>query len=584
MPLDRSEAERALLRIAGGETAGALETDTLDFKEERGSPAEVERLLAEAAICFANAAGGIIVLGVSDKLRGEAAFTGATIDPGRIRQRIFELSRPPLLVELERYSRNPSILLIHVPQSVDIHSDTQGRAYRRIHRDCLPMDPRQQERLREERRGIDWSAMPSGQPTSAASPDAIRAAKSLLLNLNDERRTLAGTSEPDLFSALGVLSDRSTFNRAGALMFCNGPTEGGDGVVYQYRPTPGGEPQLIERLGAPAILGFGRVLELIRARQSLTPVTLPNGQQIHIENFPSLAIREALSNAMCHRDYHLGAPISIEHSPEIFIVTSPGPLVSGVTPQNILTVPSRPRNPALAKAARILGLAEETGRGVDRMYREMIRSGRGVPQIASDFEAVRVVLAGSAPDTNIARFIAGLPDVEREDTDTMLILYRLCTARTLSATQAAPLLQKTPEEAEVVLRRLATDGVALLEATRQTRGRSSPTYRLRSDPIKQLGSAILYNRRSTTETDRKIVAHVREYGKITNRTLQNLFDVGVFKARDIIAGLVARGILVRVSQQARGPGVEWGPGPGFPARKQRASKAPANFDPQGSLL
>jgi ATP-dependent DNA helicase RecG len=506
---------------------------------------------------------------VSDRLKGAAALTGTKIEPARIKLRIFELSRPPLLVEVEPYSRNSDVLLIHVPQSVDIHADTQGRALRRINTDCLPMDPRQQERLREERRGIDWSAQPSGRKLSDASAEAIGAARTMLMKLNEDRRSLADISEQDLFCALGVVSDRGTFNRAGEIMFCGPDAAETDAIVYQYRATPGGESQVIERLRPPAVLAVGRVLALIGARQILTPVTLPNGQQIHIENFPSLAVREANSNALCHRDYHLNGPISIEHSPEVFMVASPGPLVSGVTPNNILTVPSRPRNRTLAKAIRTLGLAEETGRGVDRMYREMIRSGRGVPQITSDFDAVRVVLVGSAPDTNIARFVAGLPDVERDDTDTMLILIRLCTARTITPAQAAPWLQKTQEEARVVLQRLANDPVGLLERTRQSSQRSAGVYRLRGEALTRLGSAVLYNRRSTLETDRKILAHVREYGKITNRTLQNVFDVGVFKARDMLANLVDRGVLVRVSSQARGPGVEWGPGPSFPTRKQR---------------
>jgi ATP-dependent DNA helicase RecG len=314
-------------------------------------------------------------------------------------------------------------------------------------------------------------------------------------------------------------------------------------------------------------------------------VTLPNGQQIHIENFPSLAVREALSNALVHRDYHLSAPIAIEHAPEVFKVSSPGPLVAGVTPHNILTISSRPRNRALAKAARTLGLAEETGRGVDRMYREMIRSGRPLPTIASDFDAVSVVLVGDAPDTNIARFVAGLPEQERDDTDTMIVLFQLCATRTLTALLAAPLLQKTPEEAQAILARLSSDAVGLLERTRQSLQRSAATYRLRGEPLRLLGPAVKYNRRSTTETDRKIIAHVQEYEKITNRTLQNFFDLDVYKARDMIADLVARGLLVRVSAQPRGPGVEWGPGPKFPVKKSRLRKIvpPADSD-QGTLL
>lgn len=128
-------------------------------------------------------------------------------------------------------------------------------------------------------------------------------------------------------------------------------------------------------------------------------------------------------------------------------------------------------------------------------------------------------------------------------------------------------------EAEAVLFRLSSEPVALLERTRQSMQRTAAIYRLRGEPLRQLGPAVIYSRRSTSETDRKIIAHVREYGKITNRTLQNLFDIGVFKARDIIAGLAGREVLRITSEQSRGPRVEWGPGPAFPhSRSRKESK------------
>jgi ATP-dependent DNA helicase RecG len=532
----------------------------------------MERMIAEAAICFANTAGGTVVVGVSDKQRGQAALTGTRLDPARIKQRVYELSRPHLVVDVERHPKHKNITLVVVPQSSDIHADTQGRAYQRINLDCVPMTPDQQMRLREERRGIDWSAQQSDRSISEIQPEAFVAVRRVLNNFTDERRRLATASETDVLSALGVLSSRKALNRAGSLLFCQDSSADYSGVLYQYRSTPGGEPKVVQRIEPPLVTAFFKVMELVNARQALTLLNLPNGQQISIEDFPSLAVREALSNAICHRDYRLSGQVVVEHSPEVFLITSPGPLVSGVTPNNIITTTSRPRNPSLAKAARILGLAEELGRGVDRMYREMIRSGRQIPQIGAHFDHVRVALVGGAPDTRIARFVASLSDEEREDTDTMLVLYRLCGVRTITASSAALWLQRSADEAEAVLRRLSSESVNLLEQTRQTAGRSSPTYRLRGDALRSLGSAVVYQRRTTDEIDRKVIAHVREYGKITNRTLQNFFDVHVFKARDIIADLVQREILIRISKQTRGRKVEWGPGSKFPASKRRARK------------
>jgi ATP-dependent DNA helicase RecG len=145
-----------------------------------------------------------------------------------------------------------------------------------------------------------------------------------------------------------------------------------------------------------------------------------------------------------------------------------------------------------------------------------------------------------------------------------LILYALCHRQSLSAVDLAPLLQKRPESAEAALERLAQDRVRMVEPSRGTARRAFPKYRLREHVLQELGTAVRYNRRSVDQTDRRVIAHVREYDKITNRTIRNYFDVDVARARDILRDLVNRGILVKTSEAERGPGVTYGPGPRFP--------------------
>ena len=305
-------------------------------------------------------------------------------------------------------------------------------------------------------------------------------------------------------------------------------------------------------------------------------MTLPKGQQIPIEDFPNLAVREALTNGVVHRDYQVAGPVTVSHSPQLFEISSPGPLVAGVTPHNILTHDSKPRNASLAKAARILTLGEEIGAGVDRIYREMIYAGKDLPQIDSSLERVLVTLTGGAANTRIPLFVSQLPPTERSDVDTLLILYTLCHRQAVSAVDIAPLLQKRHESAQVALERLAGEPVNLVEASRGTIRRTFPKYRLREHALQSLGTAVRYNRRSVDQTDRRVIAHVREYGKITNKTIRNYFDVDVARARDILSDLVRRQILVKTSEAARGPGVTYGAGPKFPPkapsrRGQRAS-------------
>ncbi|WP_152046363.1 RNA-binding domain-containing protein [Aureimonas psammosilenae] len=581
------QAEAAIRRVEEGEKAADLESSTLDFKEDKGSLGDTERTVVDAAICFANSAGGMIVVGVADKGRGPTAFTGCRLQPAAIQQRIYELTTPHLYVSASVSDVRSDCLLIHVPQSSEVHSDTKGRATQRINTDCIPLTSDDHRRIREEKQGVDWSASPTDYAIDQVDELSIAEARTLLSRFSDERRFLAEASTEDLLRGLGAISSRGTLNRAGYLMFCPS-SEAADLFIYQYRNTPGGEPRLIQRLKQPLLSSFLRIMSFIEARQSTTPITLPNGQQISIEDFPEIAVREALSNALCHRDYVLSALTTIDHSPEVFNVTSPGPLVSGVTTENILTTSSRPRNPALTRIARHLGVAEELGRGIDRMYRELIRSGRQLPTISAMSDHVKLTFVGGAIDTQIARFIAGLPEAEQNDVDTMLIVYRLCTTKNVSSSTLAGLLQKTDSECEAILKRLATDTVAILEPTRSTFRRSHPTYRLRASALKELGYAVTYQRRTTDEIDRKLLSHLSEYGKITNRTIQNILDVNVYRARNIISDLNNRGVIKIISEQNRGPKVEWGPGPKFlevaPLKKGRRRKSDADQNRNPSLF
>lgn len=569
------EVDTALSTIIAGAVASSLETTTLDFKSEKTrSYGDTIKNVVEAVICFANTSGGYVVMGVDDKAAGKEAVLGTLLRTQDVKRRVYDMTDPPLVVEVVEIDIEGKVVLaVHVPASVDIHSDKQGRATRRIGTDCKPMSPKDQQRLREERQGLDWSAQPTALSVSDVDSDAMDEARKRLRAFADDRRDLAQLGDRDLLAALGVIDSDGHLLRAGQVLFCSSPGE--PRIVYQHRLTSGGEPRAVERLEGPLVIAFQRVMDLVQARLELTPVTLRGGQQIQIEDFPELAVREALSNAVIHRDYHLDGPTTVEHSPSTFVVTSPGPLVAGVTLANILTHPSKPRNPTLAHAARVLGFAEELGRGVDRMYREMVRSGKQIPSIEESFNNVRVVLLGTSPNVHIARYVRQLPEHEQDDTDTMLILFTLCSTRLVSAEMLSKLLQRSVGETEVVLRRLSEDDVAMLEATKGTARLAHPMYRLQQEALRVLGTAVSYNKFTTTQSDRKVVAHIREYGKITNKTVQNILDLNIPQARAILADLVERELLVKTSGHQRGPGVEYGPGAKFPpapAKRKRSAK------------
>lgn len=111
-----SDITAALQRIVDGERASSVESYTIDFKEEASSASETEKLLRDAAICFANSDGGTIVLGVDDDASGPEAFTGTEFDAQIAQRRIYELTQPSILVTSDELTFSSArLLVISVP-------------------------------------------------------------------------------------------------------------------------------------------------------------------------------------------------------------------------------------------------------------------------------------------------------------------------------------------------------------------------------------------------------------------------------------------------------------------------------------
>src|SRR5690625_2408467 len=91
------------------------------------------------------------------------------------------------------------------------------------------------------------------------------------------------------------------------------------------------------------------------------------------------AFREAIANALIHRDYHRLGAVHVRLDDWGLTISNPGGLVDGVTLENLLTTEPRPRNPLLADAMKRIGVVERSGRGVDKIYRGMLRFGRPEP-------------------------------------------------------------------------------------------------------------------------------------------------------------------------------------------------------------
>jgi ATP-dependent DNA helicase RecG len=135
-------ADALELIFKGARSASSLENQWLDFKTDKATDKESYQDLAETAVCFANASGGAIVLGVADSRPGPNAFVGTRLKVESLRFRIHALTEPSLVVTVQELEyAKVRLLIIAVPEGLDVHSTRKGFVTKRWNDECLPMRP-----------------------------------------------------------------------------------------------------------------------------------------------------------------------------------------------------------------------------------------------------------------------------------------------------------------------------------------------------------------------------------------------------------------------------------------------------------
>src|SRR5262249_17105375 len=161
---------------------------------------------------------------------------------------------------------------------------------------------------------------------------------------------------------------------------------------------------------APLLRVFERIEALFSARIVEQEVEV-GLFRVPVPNVDRRAFREAFANALTHRDYAKLGAVQVQWRDDELEIGSPGGFVEGVTLENLLVVQPRPRNPLLAAAFKRLGLAERTGRGVDRIFEGLLRSGRRRPDYGRS-DTTRVVVRMPLGDSDLA-FVHMIAEAER---------------------------------------------------------------------------------------------------------------------------------------------------------------------------
>jgi ATP-dependent DNA helicase RecG len=551
--------ERLVAGLLDGGHVDPHEGQVLDCKEDpsrRGQGGVVEpgethsealaKTVADAAACFANADGGVIVVGVNDKTTGPSAFVGTPCDTAWLQNRIRQLVTLEVQTTELTIASTRIVTVTVEPSSIPM-ADSSGKYRRRQGRDCQTMTGAELGQFSVDRSGADWSSAPSASTFTNTDPAAMLQLREWLRQSTEaSREELANRDDRALLLQLGLSTPDGRLNRAGELLCVRLPGRG-PLIDFIFRPAPGAETELrIDPSEVPLAIALAEVEAAINGHNPV--FMLPSGLTVgQIRALPELALREALVNAAAHRDWAAPGPMRVLLEGTMLTVTNPGGFLPGVTAETVITAPPRTRNSRLARALRGLRLAEAEGIGVDRMFRETVRQGLPTPDIEEfpDGSGVRCVLVGGPPDMAVIGVVSNLPHPAGQDVDILLLLHRLLAVPTVNATKLAPIIQKSHAQAIAAIERAMATGLIVLSS-------QSGHYRLADDTRNALAKKLPYMRRTEADYAKVIVELLLASGEIRARDLIDICGVKSVRASQVLSQAVGSGLLERHGELGAG--------------------------------
>lgn len=541
------EELRAL--VAAGESL------TLEFKSDRGPLSDAE--LLETVVCLANAQGGTLLVGVEDDGRVTGLHPQHRTAPPRLAAFIAGRTVPPLSVHVTFITLpEGSVAVIEVPRAHQPVATSDGKLLIRYvdthgRPGCRPLYPHELTAWYADRGQRDYTAQPLMDATwDDLDPLEFERLRRLVREYHGDE-TLLNLKDEQLARALGLVqltNGRLVPTVAGVLLV------GREQVLREALPAhevafqvlEGQEVRINEFYRWPLLRIFERIMEAFAVRNEERELTV-GLFRVGVPSYDPRAFREAVNNALTHRDYTRLGAVHVQLRGDHILVTNPGGFVQGVTVNNILVAGPRPRNPLLADIFKRVGLVERTGRGVSIIYEGLLRTGHLPPDYSRTNDvAVTVILPGGPGDLEFVALITREENRRQSPftVEELLLLSLLWRKRELDVIEAARLIQQDETVARRVLERLVESG--LVEARGRTRARR---YHLTAMVYREVGEPGAYVRRrgfDRLQMEQMILEYVRAHGHITRREVMDLCRVNENQAGYLLRCLVQAGHLVRV--------------------------------------
>ncbi|UCC63772.1 MAG: putative DNA binding domain-containing protein [Anaerolineae bacterium] len=345
-------------------------------------------LLAETLVAFANGDGGTVLVGVTADGTMNEGF--AAEDADALLWQAQARCRPPVRTEWQQFETpQGTTVAIQVIRSTELHTLDDGRVLIRVGAENCPLVGDEVSHLAATKATGDFETDAVAGAAQSDLEDEI--VQEYLVKREERGRLVLSRPVGEVLREIGALTDAGEPTVTGVLLFGREPQVflPQSGLVFVR--FAGTEPR-----GPEGLPGYSRREEfrgplprLIEAAwkviwEEMRVAAVVKGlEREERTEYPPFAVREALVNAVCHRDYRLkGRRIEVRMFDDRLEVISPGGLPGYITIDNIVDEHFS-RNPRIVGGLFQWGYIEELGLGIDRMIEDMVQAGHPPPEFAA---------------------------------------------------------------------------------------------------------------------------------------------------------------------------------------------------------
>jgi len=314
----------------------ARESEHFEFKEAK-QRYDFEELV-KYCVALANEGGGKMILGVTDKIPRRVVGTQAFRNLERTKAGLTE--RIHLRIDAEELIHpDGRVLVFHIPpRPIGMPIHYAGRYFMRSGGDLVPMLPDMLKRIFDES-GPDYTAEVCPKATmDDLDPSAIEDFRNRWIKKSKNEKMRSPSAKQILFDAELLAGEGVTY--AALILFGKREALGrllaqGE-VIFEYRSSDvSGPAQQREEFRQGFFSFYDELWNLINLRNDRQH--FQDGLFIwDIPTFNESAVREAILNAISHRDYRMAGSVFVRQFPRRLEIASPGGLPRGITPENIL--------------------------------------------------------------------------------------------------------------------------------------------------------------------------------------------------------------------------------------------------------